>query len=130
MHFRVTGDTDAAAGIAPIVIDLSGPTRQHFLPKVYGAGLNWIVVVLMCQDPELNLKRRIRHAKKESTLYMDIMLDLPTMKATSPEERKRIVAQRLFDEVPEVLSGYRIPDFDKDSFASDLRFWITSNGWK
>jgi vacuolar-type H+-ATPase subunit F/Vma7 len=130
MHFRITGDTDVAAGIAPIVIDLSGPTRQHFLSKSYGMGLLGIGIVLMCQDPELSLKRRIRHSKKESKLYMDIMLDLPTMKVASPEDRKRIVAQRLFDEVPKVLSGYKIPDFDKEVFAADLRQWITSTGWK
>lgn len=130
MHLRLTGDTAAAAGIGPIITELSGPTRQHFLPKSYGASLLGICIVLMCQDPALNLKRRIRHSKKESMLYMDIMLDLPTMKAASPEERKRLVMQRLHGEVPEVLSRYKIPDFNKEAFVADLREWIEITGWK
>jgi hypothetical protein len=130
MHLRVTGDTDAEAGIGPVIIELSGPTRQHFVPKNYGPGLLGIGIVLMCQDPALNLKRRIRHSKNESKLYMDIMLDLPTMKVAAPEERKRLVAQRLLDEVPEVLSGYKLPDFNKDAFVSDFREWIDGIGWR
>jgi hypothetical protein len=124
MHFRLTGDTASESGIGSLITESSGPLRQHFLAKSYGIGLCGIVVCLMCQDPSLNLKRRLRYSKKESKIYMDIMLDLPAMKATSPEGRKLEVAQRLFDEVPEMLQRYKIPDFDRESFVADFRDWI------
>ncbi len=104
--------------------------RQHFESKNYGSGLAGVSVILMCRDPSYSFKRRIKLSKKEMNLHMDIMLDLPTMKAASPEERKRIVAQRLFDEVPQVLSGYKIPNFDKDAFIAEFRAWVESIGWK
>jgi hypothetical protein len=58
------------------------------------------------------------------------LLDLPTIKAASPAERTRLVAQRLFDEVPEVLSGYKIPDFDKEAFNAEFRAWVENIAWK
>ncbi|QIF04955.1 hypothetical protein [Roseimicrobium sp. ORNL1] len=113
-----------------MIEELSGPCRKHFAPKNYGEGLSEIVVVLMCQDSALNLKRRLRYSRKESKVYMDIMLDLPAMSAATPEARKQEVMQRLFDEVPEVLERYRIPDFDREVFVADLRSWIAHIGWR
>ena len=113
-----------------MVDEISGPTRKHFVAREYGDGFHCVVVVLMCRNPELNFKRRIRFAKKEKTVFMDILLELPTMNALEPEDRKRIVAQRLFDEVPDVLSKYKIPDFDKDAFIADFRAWIDATGWR
>ena len=131
MRLNILADSHWESNLDKVLNDLSDfEFRRHFAALDYGAGLLGVTVVFMCQDPALNLKRRIRHAKKESKLYMDIMLDLPTMKAASPEERKQIVAQRLFDEVPEVLSGYKIPDFDKESFIAEFRAWIESTAWK
>lgn len=52
------------------------------------------------------------------------------MEEASPEERKRIMTQEIYDEVPEVLSRYKIPDFDRDAFVADLRNWIDGLGWR
>jgi hypothetical protein len=104
--------------------------RQHFEGRDYGSGLAGVSVIFMCRDPSNNFKRRIKLSKKDKNLHLDIMLDLPTMKAASPEERKRVVAQRLYDEVPEVLSSYKTPFFDRDAFVTDFREWIDSIGWR
>jgi hypothetical protein len=130
MHLRITSDENERSGVGEIVDEISGPTRKHFVPEDYGVGLVGVVIVLTCRDPKLNFKRRVRFAKKERKVFLDIMLDLPTMIAASPEARKREVAQRLFNEVPEVLSRYKIPDFDKDAFVADLRTWIDGLGWR
>jgi vacuolar-type H+-ATPase subunit F/Vma7 len=131
MRLNILADSHWESNLDKVLNDLSNfEFRRHFEALNYGAGLHGVTVVFMCQDPALNLKRRIRHSKKESKLYMDIMLDLPTMKAASPEERKRLVAQRLFDEVPEVLSGYKIPDFDKEAFNAEFRAWVENIAWK
>jgi hypothetical protein len=89
-----------------------------------------VTVVFMCLDKELGLKKRIKLVKSEKKLYMDIMLDLPTMKSATPEARRREVAQRLYDEVPEVLAKYKIPDFNRDAFVADFRAWIDGTGWR
>jgi hypothetical protein len=104
--------------------------RQHFEGQDYGTGLAGVSVIFMCRDPSYSFMRRVRFTKKDKNLHLDIMLDLPTMKAASPEDRKRVVAQPLFDEVPEVLVSYKIPDFNKDAFAVDLRRWIDGMGWR
>lgn len=128
MHFRVTGDIDSRSGVGSIIDSLSGSTRQHFLSKNYGAGLLGVVVVLMCQDANLNLKKRVSFAKKKKKVYLDIMLDLDQMRQAEHEIRKRIVIERLAEEVPTVLRKYSIPDFDETRFVEDLRQWLKEIG--
>ena len=113
-----------------MVDEISGPTRKYFVVKDNGAGLAGVVIVLICRDPNLHLKRRIRFATKKKTIYMDTMLDLPVMKAALPAERKRIIAQQLSHDVAEVLSGYKILDFKKDVFVDDFYRWIDGLGWR
>jgi hypothetical protein len=103
--------------------------RSFFEEREYGGGLFKIVILLMCQESELNLKRRIRLSKKDKILYMDIMLDLPTMKSADMLTRQRIVAEKLMTEVPEVINKYKFPDFDAPRFISDLKEWINATGW-
>jgi hypothetical protein len=105
---------------------LSGPTRRFFVPKDYGAGLSGLVVVLMCRDPELNFKQRIRFARKEKKLYMDVMLDLAQMRSAEWEERTRIIVERLAQEIPTVLHKYSLKEFDETRFVGDLRGWLKS----
>ncbi|CAN5785335.1 hypothetical protein BH09VER1_BH09VER1_18220 [soil metagenome] len=113
--------------------------RERFESRDYGRGLNCIAVILMCRNPELNFKRRIKLKnekgafREEKVLYMDIMLDLPTMSAfdrTDRGSRRKIIAQRLYDEVPEVLSRYKIADFERDAFIADFRSWIDELDWR
>ena len=123
MHLRLTGDTSAESGLDPI-FSWSEPTRKYFVSKHYGNGLLGVVVVLMCQDPALNLKRRVRFSKKEKKLYLDIMLDLNQIRTASPSARKRFVVERLSSEIPELLKKYRFLDFDEAKFVDDLRSWL------
>lgn len=131
MKLFISSDAHFESGLGQVLDDLTDHGfRQYFQGRDYGRGLGGVSVIFMCRDPSYDFKRRIKHSKKERNLHMDIMLDLPTMKAASPEERKRIVAQRLFDEVPEVLSSYKIPDFDKESFIAEFRAWVEITDWK
>jgi hypothetical protein len=65
----------------------------------------------------------------DKTIGMDIMLDFAMMKAATATERKCELVRRLFDEVPQVLSKYKIADFNKDAFVTDFRAWIKEIGW-
>jgi hypothetical protein len=126
MHFRITGDISSDSGVGKIITDLSGPTRLFFKQKEYGTGINGIVIVLMCQDSSLNLKRRLRFSKKENFLYMDIMLDLDEMKAATPEKRKQNIIQRVIKEVHENLSKYSIKNFDIEKCVADLKEYLNN----
>ena len=130
MELFITSDAHWESRLGQVLNELTDHKfRQHFEGRNYGSGLAGVSLIFMCRNPSYNFKRRKKFSKKEKTLYLDIMLDLPTMKVASPEERKRVVAQRLHDEVPEVLSGYKIPNFNKDEFIADLREWISEIGW-
>ena|SRR2546430_10123451 len=127
MHFRITCDANKESGVGEVVDELSGPTRKHFVPRDYGSGLPRLGVVLMCRDPALNFKRRVRFSKKDQTLYMDVMLHLPEMIPLPHEERRGIIIDRLEQEIPEILNKYDFDNFDRSRFNSDLHEWFTTH---
>src|SRR5215212_8526993 len=130
MRVNVLADAHWESRVDQLLKELSATGfRQHFETRDYGEGLTGVTVVLMAQDPSLGLRRRVRHSKREGKLYLDIMLDLPTMRAAEPLERKRIVAERLAEEVPAELGRYKFKDFDEARFVADFRDWIASTGW-
>jgi hypothetical protein len=128
MDLRITCDADQKSGVGEVVGDLSGPTRKHFASRDYGSGLPGLGVVLICRDPGLNLKRRIRLSKRDRTLYMDVMLQLPDMTALAHDERCRIIMQKLEQEISQTLTKYEFAEFDQARFESDLRAWFVSLG--
>ena len=128
MRFAITGDVNQESGVAEVVFEISGPTEKHFIQKDYGAGLSGVVIVLMCRNPELNFRRRLRLAKKTQKLYLDIMLDLHEMVPLDHEARKRIVGHQISEELPPILRKYAIPDFDDARFVNDMRDWFGTIG--
>ncbi|MEJ5148738.1 hypothetical protein [Sphingobacterium sp. MYb388] len=98
--------------------------RRFFSEQYYGSTLNGITVLLICQDPSLNLKQRIRLSKKEKTIYMDIMLNLNQFLKIEQKERKKIVVEKLINEVPVIIRKYKLEDFDILKFESDLKKWM------
>jgi hypothetical protein len=121
MHLRITGDTNEESGVGRVIDDISGPTRKRFLQASYGDALLGIVIVLMCRDPQLNFKQRIRRSTKEKKLYIDIMLSLDQMRPLDHQERGRVIAERLLAEVPPIIAKYRLPDFDLPAFTRDFQ---------
>lgn len=125
MHLRITSDANAESGVGQVVDEISGPTRRHFVPKDYGVGLLGVAVVLMCRNPELDFQPRLRFARKDKTVFMDVMLDLEQMRKAEHELRKRIVIEQLTEKIPPVLRNYSIRDFDEARFVEDLKRWLT-----
>ncbi len=78
----------------------------------------------MCREPSLSFKQRIHFAKKERTLFLDIMLDLNQMQRADDNIRRKTVIERLAEEVPLILDKYTIPDFDKARFVGDMKSWL------
>ncbi|MCH8622564.1 hypothetical protein [Undibacterium sp. TS12] len=129
MRLNILGDFDWESKIDQVLKAFSDDNyHAYFQERDYGIGLIGITIVLMCQDPALNLKRRIRLSKKEKKLYVDIMLDLPEMKSVDFIKKKMIISELLLKEIPEVISKYKIDDFDLQQFVEDFqeKFRITS----
>ena len=127
MELFITSDANEGSGVGKVVGEISGPTRKHF-ERDYGPGVNGICVCLMCRDPYLKFKRRLRFSKKDKVLYMDIMLDFPQMRELSHEQRKAIILQRLGDEIPTILRKYAFKEFDEPRFVDDLKNWLLKGG--
>lgn len=85
-------------------------------------------MILVCHDPALALKRRVRLSKKERKLYFDILLDLPEMKNSDQASRKKMVAEKLLKETSEILKKYNIGNFDQTRFIADFQEWIVGMG--
>lgn len=128
MRFNISGDFDWESKIDQVLKAFSDDNyHSYFQERDYGTGLIGITVVFLCHDPALNLKRRIRLSKKEKKLYVDIMLDLPEMKSVDFTKKKMIISELLLKEIPEVISKYKIDDFDLQRFVEDFqkKFRIT-----
>ena len=128
MRFIITGDCNAESGVGEVIDEISGPTKKHFVVKNYGASLLGIGVILMCRSQHLKFKQRIRLSKKDKMLFMDIMFNIDEMKPKANEVRRRIIFQRLSMEVPEIVSKYKLSDFNVEQFTSDLNSWFYSLG--
>jgi hypothetical protein len=121
----ITGDIDVASGLSEVIFDWAGPARRHFMPKKYGTSLLGLGIILMCQEPRLGLKQRVRFTKKDKQLYVDIMLDLDAFKKIDDNKiRKKLVANNISKEVPRILRKYSFPDFAEDHFIADFNSWL------
>lgn len=91
-----------------------------FMEKEYGQGLTAVVVVLMCRDPELHFKQRVRLTNATSTLYIDVMLDLPYFVRATHVERRRAIYEEVIAQVRVVLEKRRVKNFEFERFLADL----------
>jgi len=94
---------------------------SFFEEQIYGSAIDSIVVVVMCRNPDLNFKQRIRFSKKEKKLYLDIMLDFKYFVKINQKEREQIVVNKLITEVPLIISKYKFKDFNLPKFEIDFR---------
>lgn len=130
MRFFITCDADIESGLDKVLNSLHDEGfKDYFVDQFYDDSGIKITVVLMCRDPRLIFKQRIRFSKKENKLYTDIMLDLNIMSRADPATRKRIVAEKLIHEVPQIVAKYKFKDFDLPRFSRDLREWFEIHGW-
>lgn len=121
MHFRITSDSNWETRVGDVTTKISGPIRISFEEKSYGSSVNGIVVVLMCRDPKLAFKQRIRFAKKEKILFVDVMLDYRSMlSANDDKTRFNMIKEDLTNVLFSVIRKYKFANFDTSAFAKDL----------
>jgi len=121
MRLNILADAEWQSGIGEVITWLAA-TRywDEFEVGEYGDGLNELAIFLICRDPELKFKRRIRHLKKERKIYMDVMLELDQFVRAKFVERRKFVVDALLTEVPTVVAKYSIVNFDTERFIRDF----------
>ena len=130
MRLNILSDANSESRVDRVLDALSDFNyRSYFQERDYGTGLIGVTVVFMCRDTALNFKQRIRLSKKEKKLYIDLMLDLSEMTNADQLIRQRIVAGQLLKEVPEIVSRYKIENFDRSRFLADFQAWIIGTEW-
>jgi len=119
MRFFITADYNWESKLDHAMRNLE--LADFFADRNYGEDLQGgIGVILMCRDPGLNFKQRIRFSKKDQALSMDVMLDLPFFVSASYARRREVVAKSLIAEIPRVVKKYKFTDFDVENFSIDL----------
>ncbi|MCX2576358.1 hypothetical protein [Pedobacter sandarakinus] len=126
MRFFITCDSFWETRVDKVIdsIDNTG-YKQYFSEQDYGSSLQGVTIVLMCQDPNLNLKKRIRFSKKEKKIYIDIMLDLNQFLKIDQKEREKIVVEKIIVEIPPIIAKYKFEDFNYIKFKADLQKWMS-----
>jgi hypothetical protein len=125
MRLNLLADFDWESRVDKVLDELDDAGyHEYFEDRDYGPGSIDLTVVFMCQNPALNLKRRIRLSAKERKLYIDVMLNLPLMISASHEERRQMVLDRLLSDVVPVIQSRRLPGFDTARFIADLASWV------
>ncbi|HEV7646129.1 MAG TPA: hypothetical protein VGO50_19490 [Pyrinomonadaceae bacterium] len=130
MRIDILSDSDLEAKLGDVTSVLNDTGfYKVFETKQYDDANISICIVLMCRDPIHKFTQRVRFSKKENCLYMDIMLDLDQMKHANDDLRKRIVAEKMLDEIPAIIGRYKNIDFDLQRFLFDLKNWFEQHKW-
>lgn len=129
MKFGITCDANIESGVSEVIYGMNKAFDEYFGDRFYDDSGIGLFIVLMCRDPQWNFKQRIRFVKKRNTLYVDIMLDLDEMRRSDLSARKRIVGEKIVNEVPQIAAKYKFKGFDLRRFTRDLREWFEQNGW-
>ena len=130
MKFFVTYDANIESGLDDFLNPLYDlGFDNYFRDRFYDDSGIEMAVILMCRDPYWNFKQRIRFSKKDNCLYVDLMLDLNVMKCLDAGARRRLVAEKISTEVPQIVAKYKFKDFDLKRFSSDLRGWFEEQEW-
>jgi hypothetical protein len=130
MKLNILSDTNSESRVAEALAALPVlELRNYVAEQDYGEGLSCLLIGIICRNPELQFRPRVRFTRKDKTLSMDVMLHLPDMMALDDLGRTRAIAQRLSDQVPAVISKYEIQDFDDARFLADFEKWIQLTGY-
>ena len=128
MRFMISADIDIKSGIEEVLSILHGTGYiKYFKTKNYGEDIECVFIVLMCRDESLNFKQRIRHSKKEKTIYLDIMLKLSEYIKASPEWRMKTTIKNIFEELSRIIRKYKIKNFASEMFISDVLKYFTEH---
>lgn len=128
--FHLITDTDSYSGVLEAKQKITSNKFYKLMEsEFYGSSVSGIVIVLMCRDPDIIFKPRLRFSKKEKVLYMDIMLDYHKFVGMTHEQRVTALCEKLLQEMPPIVIKYKFDDFDLDKLESNLTTWFVEHGF-
>ena len=130
MRFNIIYDANWEAKIDEALSNYNSRIlEENLYHKNLGSGLSAITIVLMCRDPRLTFKQRIKLSKLEKKLYLDLMLDYTTFINLELQEKRRIIANKVLSELPIILEKYNIKDFDMKRLIDSLHEYFIELKW-
>lgn len=131
MRLFITSDSHWESRVDRVLGELSGGFEEKFARKTYGRGVVEFGIVVMCRRPEVEFHRRRRYQAGPAIFGMDVFLPFEAMRDATMEERRRIFAQGMCDEIQMAFAERKtpIPDFDVHAFLLDLREEFGRIGW-
>lgn len=130
MRFSILCDINWESKVDQALRNLDIRELNKYLErKNIGSGLSGITICLMCRDPELKFKQRIRLSKKENKLYMDIMLDYNHFVQIENKQRQMIIGKSILNELPKTLKKYKLDDFSIENLKNGLKEYFEKIEW-
>lgn len=124
MKIRFSSDIMEDSGLDSLVSDHR--VSRVFASKNYGNNEVEIFFVINCLP--INLKNRIRFAKKDKVLYWDVILDYATVKKATEKDKKKILATAIINSF-DILDKYKKLNLDKVRIKEDARLHFINAGW-
>lgn len=125
MRLFITSDADWESRTGRLIDELGGGRfHESFATKTYGRGVVVFRIVVMCRRPGgVEFHHRRRYQAGPAIFGMDVFLPFEAMRDATMEERRRMLAQGVCNEVQTVFAQRKTPiaDFDVHAFVADLR---------
>ena len=128
--FHLISDTFFSSGILEAKQRITNNQLHKIIEsEIYGDDLNGIVICLMCCDPDIIFKRRLRFSKKEKVLYMDIILNHDQFSVMSHEQRISEICKILLEKIPLIFKKYKFNNFNSSKLMKNLEDWFLNNNF-
>lgn len=104
-----------------IITDISGKLNDFFADKHYGSGIDIFTIGVICTDKtccEFFSKRK-KYNKKKHLVEYDVVFDHDVLLRGNKNEIFDKLLNLIIESM-EILSDFRVNDFDVESFKKDL----------
>lgn len=132
MRLFITSDSHWESRVDRVLSELSGERfEEKFARKTYGRGVVDFGIIVMCRRPGVEFHHRKRYQAGPAIFDMDVFLPFEAMRDATMEERRRMMAEGICNDVQTVFAQRKtpIPDFDVHAFVADLREEFGRIGW-
>jgi hypothetical protein len=128
MNIRIFLEWDEQCGILlSKMYPLIDGIERAFVPKVYGASISEISIVMSCRARDF--KQRKRHKKDTGLFTYDILLDYYMIRNVPMDQKKGIIRKQMVEITEQTFSTYKFADFNKTAFLSDYKEIINAVVW-
>lgn len=126
--FNLITDTDYFYGILEAKQQIASYEFYKLIESDhYGDDLKGIVIVLVCREPDITFKKRLRLSNKEKILYFDIVLDFDAFFELTHDQVISEICKIILTKVPPIVEKYKFKDFNLDKFMINLKYWFELN---